>query len=208
MGFGETALIICNHRTRVDWMYLWVLCLRQGQLSGLKIVLKESLKGIPGFGWATQMLLFVFLKRDKSKDLQRVREISDYLVCLNVPTTLLIFPEGTDLSPSNLLKSLQFAKKEGLAEYQYVLHPKVWLVEESVKYVVPVLFFARIFHPFYTDFLCDPRSNKTFSPRPPNPSPWGACLILVLNEEGCEILSSSVLASALSVCVWTPGLTP
>lgn len=55
VDFGEAALIICNHRTRVDWMFLWVLCLRQGQLSGLKIVLKESLKGIPGFGWATQV---------------------------------------------------------------------------------------------------------------------------------------------------------
>lgn len=53
--FGEAALIISNHRTRVDWMFLWCLCLRQGQLSGLKIVLKESLKGIPGFGWATQV---------------------------------------------------------------------------------------------------------------------------------------------------------
>lgn len=74
------------------------------------------------------MLLFVFLKRDKTKDLQRVREISDYLVGLNMPTTLLLFPEGTDLSPNNHLKSLAFAKKEGLAEYQYVLHPKVrWL---------------------------------------------------------------------------------
>lgn len=55
VDFGEVALIICNHRTRVDWMFLWVLCLRQGQLSGLKIVLKESLKGVPGFGWATQV---------------------------------------------------------------------------------------------------------------------------------------------------------
>lgn len=55
VAFGEAALIICNHRTRVDWMFLWCLCLRHGQLSGLKIVLKESLKGIPGFGWATQV---------------------------------------------------------------------------------------------------------------------------------------------------------
>ena len=36
-------------------MFLWILCLRQGQLTGLKIVLKESLKGVPGFGWATQV---------------------------------------------------------------------------------------------------------------------------------------------------------
>lgn len=77
---------------------------------------------------APQMLLFVFLARNKSKDLRRVREISRYLVGLGVPTTLLIFPEGTDLSPSNHQKSLEFARKEGLAEYRYVLHPKVGLV--------------------------------------------------------------------------------
>ncbi|CAM9850945.1 unnamed protein product [Pylaiella littoralis] len=140
VDFGEVALIICNHRTRVDWMFLWILCLRQGQLSGLKIVLKESLKGVPGFGWATQqMLLFVFLKRDKAKDLQRVREISDYLVELHLPTTLLIFPEGTDLSPSNHQKSLAFARKEGLAEYLYVLHPKVRGFSECMQALRPGL---------------------------------------------------------------------
>lgn len=78
-----------------------------------------------------QMLLFVFLKRDKAKDLQRVREISDYLVELQLPTTLLIFPEGTDLSPSNHQKSLAFARKQGLAEYLYVLHPKVRYVPST-----------------------------------------------------------------------------
>ena len=62
-----------------------------------------------------------------------MREISEYLVCLNLPTTLLIFPEGTDLSPSNHLKSLAFAKREGLAEYQYVLHPKVRSVRKHVS---------------------------------------------------------------------------
>lgn len=71
------------------------------------------------------MFLFVFLARNKSKDVRRVRDICDYLVALEVPTTMLIFPEGTDLSPSNQQKSLDFARKEGLAEYQYVLHPKV-----------------------------------------------------------------------------------
>lgn len=71
------------------------------------------------------MLLFVFLARNKSKDLRRVRDISKYLVGLQVPTTLLIFPEGTDLSPSNHQKSIDFARKEGLQEYKYILHPKV-----------------------------------------------------------------------------------
>lgn len=82
------------------------------------------------------MFLFVFLARNKAKDVRRVREISQYLVGLHVATTLLIFPEGTDLSPSNHQKSLQFAKKEGLAEYQYVLHPKVCTKSQNVHNVM------------------------------------------------------------------------
>lgn len=81
---------------------------------------------------ALQMLLYVFMARNKAKDVRRVRDISEYLVGLNAPVTLLIFPEGTDLSPSNHEKSLQFAKKEGLEEYQYLLHPKVWLLPHFV----------------------------------------------------------------------------
>lgn len=79
------------------------------------------------------MFLFVFLARNKSKDVSRVRDICEYLVGLEVPTTMLIFPEGTDLSPSNHQKSLDFARKEGLAEYQYVLHPKV-----SIRSIVSI----------------------------------------------------------------------
>lgn len=88
------------------------------------------------------MLLFVFLARDKSKDVRRVREICDYLMDLKIATTLLIFPEGTNWSRSNQVKSLAFAKKEGLAEYQYVLHPKVrpvWFRGRAVEAVARTL---------------------------------------------------------------------
>lgn len=37
---GERALIIANHRTRLDWMYLWSFCVRIGSIGALKIVLK------------------------------------------------------------------------------------------------------------------------------------------------------------------------
>mmetsp|Transcript_45716 Transcript_45716/g.98995 ORF Transcript_45716/g.98995 Transcript_45716/m.98995 type:complete len:187 (+) Transcript_45716:487-1047(+) len=37
---------------------------------------------------------------------------------------LLLFPEGTDLSKSNLEKSHAFSKERGLARYDHVLHPR------------------------------------------------------------------------------------
>lgn len=38
--------------------------------------------------------------------------------------SLLIFPEGTDLSESNVMKSNTYAKQNNLKEREYVLHPK------------------------------------------------------------------------------------
>lgn len=44
------CLLIMNHRTRFDWMFLWCYLLRMGDLYKLKIVLKESIKKIPVLG--------------------------------------------------------------------------------------------------------------------------------------------------------------
>jgi len=35
-----------------------------------------------------------------------------------------LFPEGTDLSPSNVIRSNKYAEKNNLPNYKYVLHPK------------------------------------------------------------------------------------
>ncbi|CAM9676502.1 unnamed protein product [Choristocarpus tenellus] len=122
---GESAVLVCNHRCRIDWMFMWCMCLRHGQLSGLKIVLKDDLKSVPGFGWAMQMFLFIFLARDRRRDVVHIRRVARYLNHHKVPTALLIFPEGTDLSANNLKKSQAFAAVKGLPQYKYLLHPKV-----------------------------------------------------------------------------------
>ncbi|XP_075781449.1 lysocardiolipin acyltransferase 1 isoform X4 [Pelodiscus sinensis] len=47
---GERSVIIMNHRTRMDWMFLWNCLLRYSYLRLEKICLKSSLKSVPGFG--------------------------------------------------------------------------------------------------------------------------------------------------------------
>ena len=39
----ERAMLICNHRTRIDWMFLWCACARLGQLGALKVMLSGAL---------------------------------------------------------------------------------------------------------------------------------------------------------------------
>ena len=47
---GERSVIIMNHRTRLDWMFLWCCLLRYSYLRMEKICLKAVLKAVPGFG--------------------------------------------------------------------------------------------------------------------------------------------------------------
>lgn len=50
---GERSVIIMNHRTRLDWMFLWCCLLRYSYLRLEKICLKAALKAVPGFGGYT-----------------------------------------------------------------------------------------------------------------------------------------------------------
>lgn len=119
------ALIICNHRCRVDWMYAgWCYAHLTGQSPQLRVVLKESLRSVPLFGWAMQILIYIFLDRRRDMDLQHIERSLGYLLYSGERPTVFLFPEGTDLSPSNVIKNTEYAQKNGLPEWKYVLLPK------------------------------------------------------------------------------------
>ncbi|XP_078391392.1 lysocardiolipin acyltransferase 1 [Cetorhinus maximus] len=134
---GERSVIIMNHRTRLDWMYLWSCLLRCSYLRMEKICLKSSLKSIPGFGWAMQMAAFIFVRRNWEEDQEYLRDMLDYLCDIKHPLQLLMFPEGTDLTASTKARSDQFANSRGLPTYEYVLHPRTngfsYIVEQLRK---------------------------------------------------------------------------
>jgi len=121
----RATILISNHNCRLDWMFLWCLCLRMGWLRTLTIMLKAPLKKVPFFGWACQAFHFVFLARnDREGDLATIGSLLRYLCALGAPPVVLCFPEGTDLSPENLAKSNAFATKKGLAPLKHLLHPR------------------------------------------------------------------------------------
>ena len=124
---GDTgaAIIVCNHHCRLDWMFLWCLCARAGWLGALTIMLKSPLKQVPLFGWACQAFHFVFLRRnDRKRDLETIGSLLRYLVALGVRPVVLVFPEGTDLSPANRARADEHAAAKGVDAYRHVLHPR------------------------------------------------------------------------------------
>jgi lysocardiolipin and lysophospholipid acyltransferase len=78
-------------------------------------------------GWGMSACSFIFIKRgsqNRARDLGRVRALCRYLLRLRVANSLILFPEGTDLSASNQRKDAEYAAKQGLQPYTYVLHPR------------------------------------------------------------------------------------
>ena len=128
---GESALVISNHRTRIDWMLLWSYFLRIDALHPLRIVLKHGLKKVPFFGWAMQCMNFIFLRRAWADDEAYLKRTFAYTrrVAASDParTMVLLFPEGTDLSESSLTRANAWAKTHRpdlTAPRVHTLHPR------------------------------------------------------------------------------------
>ncbi len=116
-----------------------------GDLKKLKIVLKDSLKAVPIMGesvsslqcynirahahtlftgWAMQCMWYLFISRKWTVDEKLMKDGIAYYSDTELPVQLLVFPEGTDLSPSNKEKGHRYASEHGLQKYNYVLHPR------------------------------------------------------------------------------------
>ncbi|XP_019871786.1 lysocardiolipin acyltransferase 1 [Aethina tumida] len=126
---GEMSLIVMNHRTRTDWNFLWptVYHCVQGPgrfMHSTKFVLKEVIRHIPGPGWVMQLACFVYIRRNWRDDLKTFTKYLTYISDLGYKFSLILFPEGTDFTPTTKGNSDRFAEKNGLVKYDYVLHPR------------------------------------------------------------------------------------
>ena len=118
------SLVLLNHRTRLDWLFILSLQARYASLRRFKISLKYPLRHIPGAGWAMQIAGFLFLKRTFDEDKGRIENILDHFKKWKCGPQLLLFPEGTDFREDSLESSNRYAKKNELPLYNYVLHPR------------------------------------------------------------------------------------
>ncbi|KAJ6730012.1 1-ACYLGLYCEROL-3-PHOSPHATE ACYLTRANSFERASE-RELATED [Salix viminalis] len=120
----ERVLIIANHRTEVDWMYLWDLALRKGCLGYIKYILKSSLMKLPVFGWGFHVLEFISVERNWEVDEPVMHQMLSTFKDPQDPLWLALFPEGTDFSEQKCQRSQKFANEVGLPVLKNVLLPK------------------------------------------------------------------------------------
>lgn len=95
---AKRVLVIANHRTEVDWMYLWDLALRNGCVGSLRYILKSSLMRLPVFGWVFHVMELIPVERKlKTAELRRRKMLCTYQDP-QAPLWLALFPEGTDFT--------------------------------------------------------------------------------------------------------------
>eukprot|EP01126_Amoeba_proteus_P041459 TRINITY_DN4463_c0_g1_i10.p1 TRINITY_DN4463_c0_g1~~TRINITY_DN4463_c0_g1_i10.p1 ORF type:complete len:407 (+),score=57.82 TRINITY_DN4463_c0_g1_i10:180-1223(+) len=121
---GEKALIIVNHRSRLDWLFLWSWFHREGRIVNQKIVMKESMKHLVPFGWSIQSACTLLLKRDWNLDSKTIENAITHFGNKKYPIQILLFPEGTDKTPQTTQKSREFSQKNGLRELNHLIHPR------------------------------------------------------------------------------------
>lgn len=121
---GERVLLIANHRTEVDWMYLWDLALRKGCLGCIKYILKSSLMKLPVFGWGFHIMEFIPVERKWEIDEPLMHQMLSTFRDPRDPLWLAVFPEGTDFTEQKCIRSQKYAAEKGLPILKNVLLPK------------------------------------------------------------------------------------
>eukprot|EP00036_Acanthoecidae_sp_10tr_P008083 CAMPEP_0182920766 /NCGR_PEP_ID=MMETSP0105_2-20130417/3705_1 /TAXON_ID=81532 ORGANISM="Acanthoeca-like sp., Strain 10tr" /NCGR_SAMPLE_ID=MMETSP0105_2 /ASSEMBLY_ACC=CAM_ASM_000205 /LENGTH=500 /DNA_ID=CAMNT_0025058219 /DNA_START=59 /DNA_END=1561 /DNA_ORIENTATION=- len=119
----RNLLFVMNHHCRLDWLFTWMIELRLQWSTSKIIVLKRGLRHLPGIGWAMQMLRYIFLHRSWSRDEERISYVLRS-VQRDGAASVLLFPEGTDLTKETKAKAHQFAKDHDLPLYENVLNPR------------------------------------------------------------------------------------
>jgi lysocardiolipin and lysophospholipid acyltransferase len=123
---SQRVLLISNHRSEVDWLFIWALALRCGCGSFVRVVLKQELRRIPGVGWGCRLLRFPFVRRRRGQDDDSLSSVlSSYSSSDHCHPWVFLYPEGTTLCDRTLRLGHEYAAKQQLPRKHFVLIPRV-----------------------------------------------------------------------------------
>jgi len=122
--FGESALVISNHRSFLDFVMVHAVSEKRGMIGNCRYFVKDSVKYLPFFGWGMYFAGFVFLKRNWEKDQRNIAATFKSLTQYKLPVHLISFLEGHRFNSKKLIQSHQYATKNGLPRFDYTLLPR------------------------------------------------------------------------------------
>jgi lysocardiolipin and lysophospholipid acyltransferase len=122
--FEQRSLFLMNHICHFDWLFFWGVAKRNGNIATWKVVTKDAVRRVPLIGICMQYACHIFISRRWEADEREFRKKLFYYNALDLPTQLLIFPEGGDFTEKSKAKSDAYADTNGLKRYEYCLHPR------------------------------------------------------------------------------------
>lgn len=123
-GNAPHHLLVSNHLTYFDWIYLGSLSIILSKEECLLYVAKSQIGRLPIVGWAMNVLSYIFLERNWEKDQSVIDKHLKRIITPHNPTFIGIFPEGTLFSKETNEKSIQYSLKNGLFSPKNVLMPR------------------------------------------------------------------------------------
>ncbi|KAL5457641.1 hypothetical protein EMCRGX_G034924 [Ephydatia muelleri] len=139
----EHALCLLNHHGDLDWMIGWCLVERLGMLGGVKAIMKDIAKFLPGIGWTFVFMEYPFLTRSWENDEKRLEAACKNLLDYPVNMPLCLFAEGTRFTQEKYLKSVEFSKSRGLPVLKHHLFPRTkgfCLLMKYMKGSIPAIY--------------------------------------------------------------------
>eukprot|EP00053_Salpingoeca_punica_P008417 m.75623 g.75623 ORF g.75623 m.75623 type:complete len:380 (+) comp14594_c0_seq1:188-1327(+) len=121
----DRAVFLCNHGSDLDWLIGWQAAYKFGLLGGSKCLLKKSLSYIPVLGWTWWFLEYVFLSRSWAEDQKLMTKAFRRLGEFNMPYWMVIFAEGTRITPEKYALSVEHCKANNLPVFKHVMYPRV-----------------------------------------------------------------------------------
>jgi len=120
----ENAVVLMNHQEMTDIAVLFSFARAKKRLGDLKWFVKDIVKYVPGVGWGMLFLDCLYVKRNWTSDKEYVHRVFDRILKNRVPLWLMIFAEGTRISPKKLRESQAFAQKTGRNVLNHVMVPR------------------------------------------------------------------------------------
>ena len=131
----RNALAIGNHQQMPDIPAAIYLATRQRALGGVKFFVKRVLAFVPFMGWGMWFLDFLIVKRAWAEDKDTIRRVFGNLreYAPDVPFWIIMYPEGTRLTPAKLKRTQEFARRRDLPHLEHVMLPRPKGFVETVK---------------------------------------------------------------------------
>ncbi|KAG8389013.1 hypothetical protein BUALT_Bualt02G0185200 [Buddleja alternifolia] len=139
----EHALLICNHRSDIDWLVGWVLAQRAGCLGSALAIMKKEALFLPVIGWSMWFSGYIFLERSWAKDENTLKLGLEALSDFPLPFWLALFVEGTRFTQAKLVTAQEYAASAGLPIPRNVLIPRTKGFVAAVTHLrssVPVIY--------------------------------------------------------------------